>query len=101
MTKKEICEKYIEMKASIQKKEDALSEALMNFQADNMIIGIIPDDLSEFVDLMLYELVGDSNQDWVNYWIYECDCSETNISVNEVDYHVTSFDQLWDLVGEN
>ena len=102
MTKKELCEQYIETNLQLDSIENTLSDALSLLNQDNSLIGIVPEDYKLFVDQLFRIAVGESNQDWTDYWLYECDATgPTSISIDNKDYIVNSFNELWLLVGED
>ena len=102
MTRKDICKAYIEANLELWDKENALSIAFEGLSSDNTIVSIIAESYVGFVNDLFKLAVGESNQDWTDYWLYECEAkNETTINIDAKDYLVTNFDELWTLVGED
>jgi hypothetical protein len=96
MMKKELCERYIRVINDSRAKEEALGEALQALNADNFIIGLVPDEFTDLFNDMFITLVGESAYDWVTWWLYETDQESSKIWINGEEIDINSFDDLWE-----
>lgn len=93
---------YITSNLDLWGKENALSAAFEGLSPDNTVVSVIAESYVYFVNSLFKLAVGESNADWTDYWLYECNAeNETVIEIEGKDYVVTNFDELWILVGED
>lgn len=98
MSKKEIARQYIDATLSLRDKEDKLSTALANLCEDNYFISVFPEDYRGLVDTLALEALGAEVIDWLDWWLYETNQSNSQVTINGVDITINSFDDLWEKV---
>ena len=93
MNKKQLIQetaRYIQAICSQQETEGRVSKALKTICPENGIFSLVTEDLSEGYKKLLICLIGETNYDWVEYWMYELDFGasrDLSFWVDEKEYH--------------
>jgi hypothetical protein len=90
--------KYVEESLKLLKLENALSDALVNINEDNYVVGLVPEGYQALVESLMIEVVGENLFDWLMYWVYETDQKKAEFSIDDIEYVATSFDELWSII---
>ena len=82
-------------------KEFALFNALRGFTEDNYLFSLSNDLLDPYSDL-IKSLIGDTNFDWLSWWLWETDFGQNPmlffIDNKEYDPSGMTFMEFWNLV---
>jgi hypothetical protein len=98
MDKKGLCERYIEVINANLDREEKLDLALRAINPDNSIFGLIPESYEMLTNDMFRSLVGESIYDWVTWWLYDTDQKSSKVWINNEEFNINSFDELWEKV---
>ena len=90
----------IEIINFLRNKDNDFSNKLQSaFDVDTTIMGVpfVWDAIDQWIDWL--EDVHNDNNQWISYWIYDCDCGKTEHTVSDENgTRVMTFDVLCELL---